>query len=84
MEKDFFSTAEVAKILGVSRITVFNKIKSGEIKAEKIGHSFVVPKKNVLEAAGTLLTKGQKRGINRAVERAAKQYERAFRLLGKE
>ena len=84
MEKGFFSTTEAAKILGVSRITVFNKIKSGQIKAAKIGHSFVIPKKNVLEAAGTLLTKEQKRGINKAVKRAVKQYEKTFRLLGKE
>ena len=39
MEKEYLSTSEVAKILGISRIAVFKKIKSGEIKAEKKGRN---------------------------------------------
>ena len=37
--KKYLSTTEVAKLLEVSRVTVFNRIKSGEIKAEKIGRN---------------------------------------------
>ena len=84
MKTNFVSTSEAAKILGVSRITVFNKIKTGKIPAMKGGRNFVIKKRDVLKAAGELLTSGQKRGINKAVERAAKQYGEVFRRLGKE
>jgi excisionase family DNA binding protein len=84
IRKDFISTSEAAKILGVSRITVFNKIKTGKIPAMKVGRNFVIRKKDVLKAAGELLTSKQKRGINKAVEKAAKQYGDVFRRLGKE
>jgi len=84
MKTDFFSTSEAAKILGVSRITVFNKIKMGKIPATKVGRNFVIRKSDVLKAAGELLTSKQKRGINKAVERAAKQYGELFERLGKE
>lgn len=84
MKTDFFSTSEAAKILGVSRITVFNKIKMGKIPATKVGRNFVIRKSDVLKASGELLTNKQKRGINKAVERAAKQYGELFERLGKE
>ena len=37
MEKIYFSPAEVAEILGVTRETIYNGIKSGGIPSYKIG-----------------------------------------------
>ena len=45
--KDFYTTIELAKILKISRIAVFNKIKRGEIKAQKMGRNFVIFKKDI-------------------------------------
>ncbi len=84
MKTDFVSTSEAAKILGVSRITVFNRIKLGKIPAVKVGRNFVIRKSDVLKAAGELLTSGQKRDIDKAIKRATKQYGDVFRRLGKE
>ncbi len=84
MKTDFVSTSEAAKILGVSRIAVFNKIKLGKIPAMKVGRNFVIRKRDVLKASGELLTSGQKRGIDKAIERAAKQYGEVFKRLGRE
>lgn len=44
--KDFYTTKELAKILGISRVAVFKKIKNGTIKAQKIGRNFVIFKKD--------------------------------------
>jgi excisionase family DNA binding protein len=84
INKEFISTTEAAKILGVSRIAVFNRIKAGKIPAEKVGRNFVIKKRDVLEAAGALLTNKQKKGIDKAVTRAAQQYGEVFGRLGKE
>lgn len=46
-QKDFYTTAELAKLLGISRIAVFNKIKKGDIKAQKMGRNFVIYKKDI-------------------------------------
>ena len=40
--KRLYSLTEVAKILGVSRVTVFNKIQNGELKAHKIGNNYAI------------------------------------------
>src|SRR3989338_2240547 len=47
MDKKLLSTIEVAKILGISRVAVFKKIKSGSIKAQKVGRNFVIFKKDI-------------------------------------
>lgn len=84
MKKNLLSTIEVAKILGVSRVTVFKKIKSGEIKAEKIGRNFVIHKKDLPAILGRVLTEEKKRLIEKAVKRTVKEYGRTLKLLGKE
>ncbi|MDD5750075.1 MAG: helix-turn-helix domain-containing protein [Candidatus Pacebacteria bacterium] len=45
--KEFYTTKELAELLGVSRIAVFNRIKKGDIKAQKMGRNFVIFKKDV-------------------------------------
>lgn len=47
VKKDFYTTAELAKILGISRIAVFKRIKNGTIKAQKIGRNFIVFEKDI-------------------------------------
>lgn len=84
MEKEFFSTIEVAKIMGISRVAVFKKIKAGEIKAQKIGHNFVIAKKDLPEILGRTLTSARKQAIEEAVKKTVKEYGEALKLLGQE
>ncbi|PJA00860.1 hypothetical protein COX75_01405 [bacterium (Candidatus Gribaldobacteria) CG_4_10_14_0_2_um_filter_33_15] len=84
MSKNFYSTSEVAAILKQSRIEVFRKIKSGKIKAEKIGRNYIVPRKSLMEALGKIVGEQNKKEIEMATEKALKEYGETFRLLGKE
>ena len=59
--KEFVSTSELAKLLGISRIAVFKKIKKGEIRAEKIGRAFVILRKDIPEVTGKVLKSSEKK-----------------------
>lgn len=83
-DKEFFSTSEAAKILRISRVAVFKKIKSDEIEAIKVGRNFVIPKDEITKALGLSITDQTKRNIDRTVARAVKEYGEVFRKLGKE
>lgn len=48
MSDKFYSTPEVAKILGITRIAVFKKIKTGKLKAMKVGKGYVVAKEDLM------------------------------------
>ena len=45
--KDFYTTKDLAELLKISRVAVFNKIKKGDIKAQKMGRNFVIFKKDI-------------------------------------
>ena len=84
--KKYLSTTEVAKLLEVSRVTVFNRIKAGEIKAEKIGRNYAIPSENFLIniSNDSSLSKEEEKEIEIVVKKAVKEYGEAFKLLGRE
>jgi excisionase family DNA binding protein len=88
IKKLYISVAELAKMLGISRIAVFNKIKKGQIPAEKIGRSYAVSMEHVNEiisgSSSGILTEDKKEEIKKAVEKVVKEYGEALKLLGKE
>ena len=61
MSDKFYSTPEVAKILGISRIAVFKKIKGGKLKAMKVGKGYVIAKNDLMEHYRIKLAKAQKK-----------------------
>jgi len=83
-KKDFYSTIEAAKMLGISRIAVFKKIKEGKIRAEKIGRNYAISYESILEALNFVLSDKRKEAINKTVHRATKEYGEVFRMLEKE
>ncbi len=82
--KKFLSTAEVAKILGVSRIAVFKKIQSGDIKARKVGRNYVIESADLSAVLGVVLSPERKKQIEKSVDKTVREYGEALRMLGKE
>ncbi len=84
MENKLLSTIEVARILGISRIAVFHKIRTGSLKAEKVGRNYVVRDEDVREILGKTIGVEKKQAIDRAVSKAVREYREVFERLGKE
>jgi excisionase family DNA binding protein len=81
---EFLSTSEVAKILRLSRIAVFKKIKNGQLKATKVGRNYIVRRENLAEYLGESIGPEQRGEIDAAVKKATADYKETFKLLGKE
>ena len=82
-DKDFLSTIELAKILGVSRIAVYKRVKSGKIKATKVGRDFLIDKKDLESILGKELEEQKKINIEEAVKKTVEEYGETLKLLGK-
>ena len=82
--KDLLSVGEVAKILHVSRNAVSKKIKTGKIRAIKVGRNFVIKKEDLAEAMGSIIGDEKRKDIDKAILRAVKEYKETFKRLGKE
>lgn len=81
---EYITIPQLAKILGISRIAVFKKVKKGEIEAIKVGRNYAIPKKYIAEILGSSLNQKDKDEIDKAVKKAVKEYGEVFKLLGKE
>jgi len=80
----YFTTAEAAKILGISRVAVFNRIKAGKLKAMKIGRNFAIPKEELENNLGRELSEEEKHILAEGVRRVIKEYGETLQRLGKE
>lgn len=83
VNKRFLSTTEVAKKLGISRISVYKRIKSGSLPARQIGRNFVVDPNDVPELS-TVSGELNRREIDVLVKKTVGEYGETLRLLGKE
>ena len=82
-EKEFISTTGLAKMLGISRIAVYKKVKNGKIKAIKVGRNFVIAKKDLGNILTEKINKKQKSEIEKAVKKTVEEYGETLRLLGR-
>ena len=83
-QKVFYSVPEIAKIMGVSRIAIYNKVKQGQIKAQKVGRNYIVSK----DALGFLfngeISEEDKAVIDAGVKKTVSEYGDVLKKLGEE
>lgn len=83
-ENEYITIPELAKILGLSRIAVFKKVKQGQIKAIKIGRNYAILRQNLESILGKTLSKQDKAQIEAAVKKTVAEYGQTLKLLGKD
>jgi excisionase family DNA binding protein len=83
-DKNYFTIPQVARILGISRIAVYKKVKKGEIRAIRIGRNYAFPEERLAAVLGKTLREADKKEIDRAVRKTVREYSEVLRLLGNE
>ena len=84
MDKQCFSISESAKLLEISKVDILNKIKSGEIKARKLGQNYIIFRHDNPKLCFGGSVDFDKKLIKQAVKRVVKEYGGVLRMLGKE
>jgi len=83
-EESYLTIPELAKVLGMSRIAVFKKVKSGEIPAIRVGRNYAIPMKSLGNIFGHPLSEDEKMKIDQAVKKVVLEYGEVLKLLGRE
>jgi len=83
-QNEYVTIPELAKILGLSRIAVFKRVKKGEIKAIKIGKTYGISRKHIENLLGEVLGEEEKKEIDLAVKKTVSEYGQTLKLLGKD
>ena len=81
-KNEFITIADLAKILGISRIAVYKRVKKGQIKAVRAGKVFLIPRSVLGGILGQTLGEKEKNEIAAAVKKTVEEYGEVLRLLG--
>lgn len=79
----YIGTTEAAKLLGVTRVTIFNRIKRGQIEAIKIGRNYVIDKRTLGDIFQEM-TEADRKKVDVAVDKVFKEYGNVLKRLGTE
>ena len=74
----------LAKILGVSRITIYRHVKKGDIPARKVGKTYIITDQTVKDILGKKTSDRTKTQIEAAVEKTVADYGDLLKQLGSE
>ena len=80
----YITIPELAKLLGVSRIAIYNRVKKGHIPAIKIGKTYVITDQTIANILGKEITTEGKKRIDAAVRKTVQEYGEVLKQLGKE
>lgn len=80
----YLTIPELAKILGVSRMTVYNWVKKGHIPATKVGRTYIITDEALNDILGEQLTADTKSRIDAAVKRTVREYGEILERLSRE
>ncbi len=83
-KSEYLTIPQLAKILGISRIAVYRKVKKGQIKAIRVGRNYAIPQKYVANILQKALNQEDKKQIDAAVKKTVKEYGEVLKLLGRE
>jgi excisionase family DNA binding protein len=83
MKDRYLSTVEAAKVMGISRVAVLKQIKTGRLRAERVGRNYIIDR-NDLAGIFRHITPGEKKRVTVAMKKVMKQYGPALKKLGKE
>ncbi|MCH7763519.1 MAG: helix-turn-helix domain-containing protein [Candidatus Marinimicrobia bacterium] len=80
----YITIPELAKLLGVSRIAIYKRVKKGQIPAVKIGRTYVITDLTIANILGKNVTRRRKKQIDAAVRKIVLEYGEVLKQLGKE
>ena len=83
-KREYLTIPQLAKMLGISRIAVYRKVKKGQIKAQKIGRNYAIPSQAIGVSRSKSLSANAKKEIEAVIQRVVREYGETLRLLGRE
>ncbi len=84
LEDNYITIPKLAKLLGLSRIEVYRKVKKGHIPATRAGRIYVISDRDLAYILGHKVTNKQRKRIDAAVRKTVREYGDVLKQLGKE
>jgi len=80
----YITIPQLAKLLGLSRIEVYRKVRKGQIPAIKIGRVYAISDRDITYILGNEISAKAKKRVDAAVRKTVREYGEVLKKLGKE
>ncbi len=80
-KEKYITIPRLAELLGVSRISIYKKVKKGQIPAIRIGRNYAITDQTIAQVLGEELSEKEKRQIDTAITKTVEQYGEVLREL---
>jgi excisionase family DNA binding protein len=84
VKQKYITIPELAKLLGLSRIEVYRKVKKGQIPAIRIGRNYAISDRDINYILGKEMSDKEEKRVDAAVRKTVREYGEVLRKLGKE
>ena len=84
VKQKYITIPQLAKLLGLSRVEVYRKVKKGQIPAIKIGRVYAISDRDITYILGKELGNKEKKWIDAGVAQTIREYGELLKRLGKE
>ena len=81
---NYITIPQLARLLGISRIAVYKKVKSGQIRASRIGRNYVISDRDITGILGKEVSAEDKRAIDAAIRKTLREYGGLLKMLCKD
>ena len=78
----YVTIPHLARLLGLSRIAVYNRVKKGQIRATRIGRTYVITEEALADVLGNTVSEDRKKRLDTAVNRTLGEYGEVLKFLG--
>ena len=83
-KQKYITIPQLAKLLGLSRIEVYRKVRKSQIPAIKIGRVYAISDRDITYILGKELSNEEKVRIDAGVAQVIQEYGELLKRLGKE
>ena len=84
VKQEHITIPQLARMLRLSRIEVYRKVKKGQIKAVRAGRVYLIADSDAANILGKELSGECKQRLDRGVEKVVKEYGELLKKLGRE
>lgn len=81
VKEKYITIPQLAKLLGLSRIEVYRKVKKGQIPAIRVGRVYVISDRDVAYILGEKISQKSKRQVKAAVRKTVQEYGEVLKWL---
>ncbi len=83
-KQTYITIPQLAKLLGLSRIEVYRKVRKGQIPAIRIGRNYAISDRDVAHILGNKMSSKDKKQVSAAVKKVVREYGEVLKRLSKE